>query len=102
MRISAENFTNLVNTFKENGWDIPKSDAEYESRFNRFCKRLSILDTNEQALVIELTKQFKNIDAQEYTPYMVKLLNQIHSSENDFFTKKQEYLRKNKIMNTPN
>ena len=90
MRISAENFMNLVNTFKQNGWDIPKSDTEYESRFYRFCKRLSMLDANEQALVIELTKQFKNIDAQEYTPYMVKLLNQIHSTENDFFEKKRK------------
>lgn len=90
MRISADNFINLINTFKQNGWDIPESDAAFESRFYRFCERLSILDTNEQALVIELTKRFKNIDAQEYTPYMVKLLNQIHLTENDFFKDKKK------------
>ena len=90
MRISAENFMKLVDTFKQNGWDVPESDVEYESRFYRFCKRLSILDTNEQALMIELTKQFKNIDAQEYTPYMVELLKQIHSDQSDFFVKNKK------------
>ena len=90
MRISAENFMNLIDAFKHNGWDVPKSDTEYESRFYRFCRRLSMLDTTEQALVIELTKQFKNIDAQEYTPYMVKLLNQIHTTDNCFFATKKK------------
>lgn len=89
-RISAENFINLVNIFKQKGWEVPESDCDTESRFNRFCSRLSILDSTEQALVIELTKQFQNIDAHEYTSYMVKLLDQIHSANDSFFTNKSK------------
>ena len=90
MRISADNFMKLVNIFKENGWEVPESDSEYESRFNRFCQRLSILDKKEQELVIDLAKQFKKIEGEEYRPCMVKLLNQIYLNEDCFFANKRK------------
>lgn len=86
LRLSASVFLNLVDVFKANGWEIPSSTSGMESRFNRFCERLSILDAKEQQLVIELTRRFTDISGSEYLQLIVKLLNRIHAERNDVFS----------------
>lgn len=85
IRLSADVFTKLVDAFKENEWDIPNESAGNESRFNRFCERLSILDTKEQLLVIELTKRFKVIDSSDYFKFIIELLNDINQKDISYF-----------------
>ena len=77
LRLSASIFLNLIDVFKTKGWEIPSDTSGMESRFNRFCERLSILDTKEQQLVIELTRRFTDISGNEYLQLIIKLLNRI-------------------------
>lgn len=85
IRLSADVFAKLVNVFKDNEWDIPNGPAGSESRFNRFCERLSILDTKEQLLVIELTKRFKIIEASDYLKFIIELLDNLYQKKMSFF-----------------
>lgn len=85
LRLSASIFLNLVDVFKANGWEIPNGTSGMESRFNRFCERLSTLDVKEQQLVIELTRRFTDISGSEYLQLIIKLLNRIHDERNDMF-----------------
>ncbi len=85
IRLSADVFTKLVDVFKENEWDIPDGPAGNESRFNRFCERLSILDTKEQLLVIELTKRFKVIESSDYLKSIIELLDELNQKDIPFF-----------------
>ncbi len=75
-RISAENFLAITDVFKSNGWEIPEETSGYESRFNRFCERLSLLDNDEQKFIIDLTRRFTAIDSTEYLSVIMKLLNE--------------------------
>ena len=85
LRLSANAFLNLMEVFKNNGWEIPSKDAGYESRFNRFCERLSLLDANEQNLVIELTRHFTVINSNDYLQILIRLLNQLHAGQIKIF-----------------
>lgn len=91
LRISATNFLKLVETFEQNGWEVPENDSENESRFNRFCNRLSILDSDEQELVIELTKKYMVINANEYLTHTLALLNRLYKEEHEVFTKTSKF-----------
>lgn len=91
LRLSASIFTSLINTFKANGWEIPNDSSGMESRFNRFCERLSILDIKEQRLVIELTRRFTDISGNEYLQLVIKLLNRIYDEENPFFSTAKKF-----------
>lgn len=91
LRISASNFMKLVETFKQNGWEIPESDSENESRFNRFCKRLSILESEEQELIIDLTKNYMVINANEYLTHTLSLLNRLYKDGPEVFTKTTKF-----------
>lgn len=91
LHLSIHTFLSLVDVFKANGWDIPNAEAGIESRFNRFCERLSILDAPEQQLVLELTKRFTIIDANEYLQYIVELLNQLHAAGVELFQQTQKF-----------
>lgn len=79
LQLSINTFLNLVEVFKANGWEIPTAEAGMESRFNRFCERLSLLDKSEQCLVIELSKHFTIINANDYLQLIIKLLDRLHS-----------------------
>ena len=93
MRLSASIFQKLVDVFNENGWEISHDTSGLESRFNRFCERLSILDTKEQQLVIDLTRRFTNIGGEKYLSLIIKLLNRIHAEEKrNFFTAKKYFI----------
>lgn len=87
LRLSANTFLDLVAVFKANGWEIPDGPSGMESRFNRFCERLSMLDIKEQQLVINLTKRFTDISGSEYLHLILQLLNRICSEDNDLFRK---------------
>lgn len=89
-RLSAENFMKLVEVFNANKWEIPNKTAGMESRFNRFCERLCILDAEEQLLVIELTRRFTAIGGAEYLPLILKLLNRLHSQELPVFSEAEK------------
>lgn len=91
-RLSAQIFLRLVEVFKANGWEIPNEDMGIESRFNRFCERLGILDTKEQELVIELTKRFTVISGSEYLQLIIKLLNRINSEGIEAFQETSRFL----------
>ena len=91
LRLSASIFLNLVDVFKANGWEIPNGTSGMESRFNRFCERLSILDTKEQQLVIELTRRFTDISGSEYLQLIIKLLNRIHDERNAVFSTAKKF-----------
>ena len=91
LRISATNFLKLVGTFEQTGWEVPENDSENESRFNRFCNRLSILDSDEQELVIELTKKYMVINANEYLTHTLALLNRLDKEEHEVFTKTSKF-----------
>lgn len=86
LRLSASIFLNLIDVFKANGWEISNNTSGLESRFNRFCERLSILDTEEQQLVIELTRRFTDISGNEYLQLIIKLLNRMHDERNNVFS----------------
>lgn len=86
LRLSASIFLNLIDVFKANGWEISNNTSGLESRFNRFCERLSILDTEEQQLVIELTRRFTDISGNEYLQLIIKLLNRIHDERKNVFS----------------
>lgn len=85
LRLSANVFLDLVAVFKANGWEIPDGPSGMESRFNRFCERLSMLDVKEQLLVINLTKRFTDISGSEYLHLILQLLNRLHSGNNPLF-----------------
>ena len=85
LRLSASIFLNLIDVFKTKGWEIPSDTSGMESRFNRFCERLSILDTKEQQLVIELTRRFTDISGNEYLQLIIKLLNRIRDEGTNVF-----------------
>ena len=76
-RLPADTFLSLMQVFKKHGWEIPAEDAGYENRFNRFCQRLSLLDADEQDLVIELTRNFTVISGNDYLQFLIGLLNRI-------------------------
>lgn len=92
LRLSINTFLSLVDVFKANGWEIPSADAGDESRFNRFCERLSILEISEQQLVIELTKKFTIIEASDYSGHIVKLLSHLHAQEIPIFRTTEKFL----------
>ena len=91
-RLSAQMYLKLVEVFKTNDWEIRTEDAGTESRFNRFCERLSILDAKEQELVIELTKRFTVISGGEYLQLIIKLLDRISSENIEIFQKTSNFL----------
>lgn len=91
MQLSTENYLKLIEVFKQHNWDIPLSDPDYQSRFNRFCQRLSKFNAKEQALIIELTKEFKDINGSDYNPCIVSLLNRIHNERHEFFVKNKKF-----------
>lgn len=84
-RLPADTFLNLVQVFKNHGWEIPAEDAGYENRFNRFCQRLSLLDADEQDLVIELTRNFTVISGNDYLQFLIGLLNRINEDQVELF-----------------
>lgn len=86
LRLSASVFLSLIDVFEANGWEIQRESAGMESRFNRFCERLSILDIKEQRLVIELTRRFTDISGNEYLQLIIKLLNRIYEEIDDIFS----------------
>ncbi|MPM86917.1 hypothetical protein SDC9_134010 [bioreactor metagenome] len=81
LRLSADAFLSLVQVFKKNGWEIPDENAGLESRFNRFCERLSMFNSAEQHLIIELTQRFVVIDGNDYPTLLLKLLDHIREDE---------------------
>lgn len=91
-RLSAQMYLKLAEVFKINGWEIQAEDSGTESRFNRFCERLSILDAKEQELVIELTKRFTVISGVEYLQLIIKLLDRINSESIEIFQKTCNFL----------
>ena len=80
-RLPANTFLNLMQVFKNHGWEIPDKDAGYENRFNRFCQRLSLLNADEQDLVIELTRNFTVISGNDYLQFLIGLLNRINEEQ---------------------
>lgn len=92
LRLPVQVYLKLVEVFTTNGWEIQIEDAGTESRFNRFCERLSILDAKEQELVIELTKRFTVISGVEYLQLIIKLLNRINSENIEIFQKTSVFL----------
>lgn len=76
-RISAEVFLALTQVFRDNGWEIPDESAGMESRFNRFCERLSLFETPEQKMIIDLTKRFVVINSTEYLSTIISLLDSL-------------------------
>ena len=91
LRLSANIFLNLIDVFKTKGWEIPSDTSGMESRFNRFCERLSILDTKEQQLVIELTRRFTDISGNEYLQLIIKLLNRICDEGTNVFSATKKF-----------
>ncbi len=63
-KIDPRTFAQISSLFKQNGWSLDTENPL--SLFNRFCERLSILENEEQQLVIELSKRFQIIVQQEY------------------------------------
>lgn len=84
-RLPANTFLNLMQVFKNHGWEIPDKDAGYENRFNRFCQRLSLLNADEQDLVIELTRNFTVISGNDYLQFLIGLLNRINEEQVELF-----------------
>lgn len=80
-QLRADAFLNLMQVFKNHGWEIPAKNAGYENRFNRFCHRLSLLDADEQDLVIELTRNFTVISGNDYLQFLISLLNRINEDQ---------------------
>ena len=79
-RLSSETFLALTNAFRENGWDIPDENAGLESRFNRFCERLSLFETSKQMVIIELTKRFTVINSTDYLRILISLLDRLSNT----------------------
>lgn len=91
LHLSVSTFLGLMQVFKNNGWEIPDRDAGYESRFNRFCERLSLLDAEEQDLVLELTSHFKVINGNDYLQILLKLLNDLHERHLALFQQTKKF-----------
>ena len=85
LRLSADTFLELKQVFVNKGWEIPDENAGMESRFNRFCERLSMFSRAEQQLIIELTQRFVKIDGNDYLQILIKLLEKICSERNEIF-----------------
>lgn len=83
-RLSAEVFLSLVQVFKDKEWEIPEKTEDSQSRFCRFCERLSIFEEEEQRLIIELTKRFSEIKYEDYLSVALNLLEQINRTNNTF------------------
>ena len=90
-RLPADTFLSLIQVFKKHGWEIPAEDAGYENRFNRFCQRLSLLDADEQDLVIELTRNFTVISGNDYLQFLIGLLNRINEDQVELFKKTNKF-----------
>lgn len=90
-QLPAKKFLDLVQVFRNQGWEIPAEGKGYESRFNRFCERLSILEPDEQDLVIELTKNFTVISGNDYLQLLIKLLEKIYIEQVELFKASKKF-----------
>lgn len=70
--------------FQEQKWILDKENIS--GLYNRFCLRLSQLSSDEQELVIELTKRFLVIPQQEYLKYFLDIIHNPTLFENSIIT----------------
>ncbi|MCI1269591.1 MAG: hypothetical protein LKG21_06805 [Ruminococcus sp.] len=85
LRLSADTLLKLKQVFIDNGWEIQEKNAGMESRFNRFCERLSMFSHDEQRLIIELTQRFFIIEGTDYLQILLKLLEKISDQKIEIF-----------------
>lgn len=74
-KVSAKILLKLKEIFEELGWDTKEDPA-----FNRFSKTLEFLDSDQQELFLELTRNFLKIDIAKYHVYLRKALRKIGQS----------------------
>lgn len=87
-KLSAENFELITRVFINNKWELECSNDSID-RFNRFCALLSLLENEEQKLVIELTKRFYKITCNEYLAFFYQLI----STNSDLAKELNKYKR---------
>lgn len=70
----------LIEKFKRNNWEIDDDKTNETSFFNRFCKMLENLGSNQQDLILELTENFLKISTNEYLKHLDDALLKINST----------------------
>ena len=90
--LSLDLYYKIIRVFEQNGWEIPRNDAGNESAFNRFCDRLSMLEKEEQELVVDLAMRFTKINGNDYLMLIKQLLNILQEKHSEVFVNTKYYI----------
>jgi len=70
-KMSARTFIKVYSLFKRKGW---KTDNIPKSKFGRFCNRFAWLSSEQQTLMLNLTKRFECIESKEYYKLFIDII----------------------------
>lgn len=74
-KLSNEHLFEALQIFKEKNWPIEDNEMDQFTLFNRYCERLAKINkVKERNLVLELTRNFLRVEANEYVSLLKKLL----------------------------